>query len=417
MTEKSIYKIGVVAKEQDDFTNSIPMALNRKCYQLLRKQKDLISQYNLAKKWDKYKKFMNSYELVFTSSNGFPNISFYTPISRSFFKMWEILHDFKNELPQGLSDPSVKFKSCSVAEGPGGFIEAIVKFRKDVIKAPPSQGNYYGMTLISPNKNIPNWKLSREFISNNNITLCYGEDGTGSLYKMENIERLCTLTGFSSCDLVTGDGGFDYSNDFNEQEEASLPLLLCETLVAIKIQKCGGAFILKIFDISQAHMFQLMYLLHQMYGNVYITKPFSSRPANSEKYVVCTDFKGRQQEYENLLTSVVTEGLKHLITVPVCFLKDLVFYNTHYTAQQIVSIARTIDFIDACEDSNQHSSDIMQTVKKQIECALRWCYKYRLPVNIASLDAYKHFLIRGKHTCSSCIYGNCRAEQLESDFV
>lgn len=412
MADKTVYKVGVIANEQDDFTNNIPLVLNRKCYQLLRKQKDLISQYNLTKKWDKYKKFMNNYELVFTSSNGFPNISQYAPISRSFFKMWEILHDFKDELPQGLSDPNLYFKSCSVAEGPGGFIEAIVKYRKEVVKALPCQSSYFGMTLISPNKNIPNWKLSSEFISENRVTLCYGEDGTGSLYKMSNVEKLCTLSG--ECDLVTGDGGFDYSNDFNEQEEASLPLLLCETLVAIKIQRTGGAFILKIFDISQGQMFQLLYILHQVYGNVYITKPFSSRPANSEKYLVCTDFKGRQQHYESLLTSAITDGLKQLITVPICFLKDIVFYNTHYTAQQIVSIAQTIKFIDACEDSQESSNDILQTLKKQIECALRWCYKYKLPVSKASLDAYKHLLqSKCKHTCSSCTFDNCKVFQKE----
>ena len=57
--------------------------------------KEKITQYYVDKSWDKYKKLSNEYELIFTNPNAPSNISKYTPVSRSFFKMWEILNDFK----------------------------------------------------------------------------------------------------------------------------------------------------------------------------------------------------------------------------------------------------------------------------------------------------------------------------------
>ena len=37
-------------------------------------------------------------------------------------------------------------------------------------------------------------------------------------------------------------------------------------------------------------MIKLIYLLKCLYGEVIIDKPVTSRPANSEKYVICKDF-------------------------------------------------------------------------------------------------------------------------------
>lgn len=390
---KSVYKISDIEREQDDFTHTNPLAFNHKCYQILKKQKDLITQYNQTKRWDKYKKYMNEFELVFTSSNGFPNISKYAPISRSFFKLWEILHDFKDELPTALIDPSCQLKACSIAEGPGGFIEALVKYRNDVTKAKPSMNQLFGMTLISQNKNVPNWKLTREFVRTNNVTLCYGKDGTGSLYKMANIIHLCELTGYNTCDIVTGDGGFDYSNDFNEQEEASLPLLLCEALAACMLQKTGGSFILKMFDISNTKTFQLLFCLYQMYENVYFTKPFSSRPANSEKYVVCTGFKGPDARLQKALQDAINDPARPLIQVPVSFTKEVVYFNTYYTTHQTANITRTLDFIDSCEgNGNMNDALTLPKIKQQVENAIRWCHKYNLQISILSLIHYRKWV-------------------------
>ena len=56
------------------------------------------------------------------------------------------------------------------------------------------------------------------------------------------------------------------------------------------MQKKGGCFILKIFDIFSKLTVDILYLLSCLYDEVYVTKPNTSRLANSEKYIVCRNF-------------------------------------------------------------------------------------------------------------------------------
>lgn len=59
----------------------------------------------------------------------------------------------------------------------------------------------------------------------------------------------------------------------------------------LAIQKQGGTFILKIFDVFHKPTVDILYLLCYYYNNVSIMKPHTSRVANSEKYVICQGFK------------------------------------------------------------------------------------------------------------------------------
>ena len=58
--------------------------------------KNKIDTKNYSKDWDKSKKISNMYELIHISNNKMKSesISRYDPLSRSFFKMWEILNYF-----------------------------------------------------------------------------------------------------------------------------------------------------------------------------------------------------------------------------------------------------------------------------------------------------------------------------------
>jgi len=122
-------------------------------------EKNKINKYyeNNCVLWDKLKKFSNEYEFVYTSSmSEFKNISMIYPISRSYFKLWEILHDFKYLLNIDNNDGTL-FKTAHIAEGPGGFIECIYKYicsyYKDNIF---NKIKIYGLTLLSDDINIPN---------------------------------------------------------------------------------------------------------------------------------------------------------------------------------------------------------------------------------------------------------------------
>ena len=75
---------------------------------------------------------------------------------------------------------------------------------------------------------------------NPNIKILYGEDNAGNIYKLPNILHFRNQVGSNNCELVTADGGFDFSIDFNKQEQLSYQLILrnCICLVSSKI---GGS--------------------------------------------------------------------------------------------------------------------------------------------------------------------------------
>ena len=74
--------------------------------------------------------------------------------------------------------------------------------------------------------------------------------------------------GENTCHLITADGGFDYSDDYNSQENSSYRLLYSEVFIALHNQKEGGHFVLKVFDLFSYKTIQLLYLLYCHYEKV-----------------------------------------------------------------------------------------------------------------------------------------------------
>lgn len=372
--------------------------LNNRVHDHLQTYKDMINEYYKNKLWDKYKKFANDFELVFTSCNGFPNISSYNSISRSFFKLWEILHDFHSELDHVLCRPSLK--CCFLAEGPGGFLEAFSKFRKS-----NSQDIYYGMTLISPNKTVPSWKIPKSISTESNIQILYGSDGTGDIYHLHNIDHTLATVGQNTCDFITADGGFDFSNAFNKQEDMSLLLVCCEIYNALLLQKPGGVFVLKIFDICNSITIKLINILHDCYEQVFLTKPFSSRPANSEKYVICINFREVETNILKCLRTCIQErnmnALDFYLNINIHILESIVYFNSCYIRKQAFNILKTIICIDhMIEDCNNEK--FVSNLKAQLNKAIRWCHQYNIPISLPAIKKYRdnHFIPQLIDTCT-----------------
>lgn len=328
-------------------------------FSFLTDQKNIISEFYTNKKWDKFKKQSNQFELVFTTGHTFPSLSSYSPISRSFFKHWEILHDFKEEL-SFLTNPKVR--ATFLAEGPGGFIEAFVKYRQKT-------DDLFGITLISQDRCVPNWKISKTMQEQSNIKLLHGKDKTGSLYNEENIQEYIKEIGRGQCEYITADGGFDFSNNFNNQEETSIRLINAEVYTAFALQKPGGVFLLKIYDIHLDDTKKIIYNLKSNYDKLYFTKPLTSRPANSEKYILCTGYRGY-----GLLNKSIRPSLS--------FLNELNEFNAIFIMKQIISINKSLMSIKCNQSFNE-------TLMVQLKRGIQWLHKYNIPIMKESLIFYK----------------------------
>jgi hypothetical protein len=51
--------------------------------------------------------------------------------------------------------------------------------------------------------------------------------------------------------------------------------------------KQDGSFVCKFFDIFEEFRADLVWLLYQLFDGICVTKPLTSDPSNSERYLVC----------------------------------------------------------------------------------------------------------------------------------
>lgn len=93
-------------------------------------------------------------------------------------------------------------------------------------------------------------------------------------------------------DLYTSDLGFDVSSDYNNQESIQMPANMGQILTGLLTLKPGGSFITKQYTNFEPSTIAVMYAASFFFEEFYLCKPFTSRAANSETYLVGKGFKG-----------------------------------------------------------------------------------------------------------------------------
>ena len=102
-------------------------------------------------------------------------------------------------------------------------------------------------------------------------------------------EDILTNTNFKAenIDFVLADGARN-EDEYDEtlQEIYNSKLILAEVIISLNNLKTGGTFILKMFDTFLDFTKSIIYLLTRCFQSVSIYKPDSSRPVNSERYII-----------------------------------------------------------------------------------------------------------------------------------
>lgn len=367
-----------------EFNDEIPeIYLSHSLSNYLNSIKENITNNELN--WDNTKRYTNPYEYIHTLiPDKKKYISKYKPLSRSYFKMIEMTHLFK--LLENYSQQPIN--TFHLAEGPGGFIEAILNIRNN-----PTD-TYYGMTIID-NKhddNIPSWKKSQNFLRNHpNVVIENGATKTGDLLDIRNFESNY-IKYKHSMDIITADGGFDFSENFNLQEINIHRLLFAQICHAIIMQNYNGSFILKIFDCFRIATVDILYILSSLYEKVYIVKPHTSRYGNSEKYIVCKKFRYSKQYHSEILIKIYhklhqamsdmgnnkTQYIHRFIKIDISsfFLNKIQEYNAIFGQQQLENIAYTLTLLKEFTEDKKHS-----LVRNNIIKCIHWCEKYNVSFN------------------------------------
>ena len=150
------------------------------------------------------------------------------------------------------------------------------------------------------------------------------------------------------------------------------------------VKKKNGWFILKVFDTLTQGSIDLLYLLSILYNNITIVKPNTSRQANSEKYIVCKNFRlDDSYQYVYYLSNIIDQFKQDKypksflrLKIPYIFINNIQEINLILGQIQLNSLLQTFNII---KDPKQ---DRLNKLKQAniIKC-INWCIKYNIPYN------------------------------------
>lgn len=321
----------------------------------------------------------------FNISKDDPNI-----MSRAFYKMWEILYYFDIAGEKNMT-------YAAIAEGPGSFLQAVIKFREK-FNFDMNKDKYFGVTIHPENSmNIEMGKQFTNYYKKKypdllNIHKTYPRE-TAQKYKSRSngdITDVKTISLFKKeiaktknyADLVTADGGFDW-DDENYQEQEAYMLILGEIVGALRVQNKNGHFVLKIFETFTITTLKMIYILSSFYEKTYICKPTFSRESNSEKYIICKKFKYDQKkdktklderitQLEDILESMKTKEFVQDIfpdmILPNEYIDIFKFININIANKQQIMINKIVTYIK----NNNYFGDMYHSYRDEQIKASKW---------------------------------------------
>ena len=345
------------------------------------KNKKLLGNVNIARNlinnvnpesWNKIRKLTNIYEDPGSSFNLRDNSPLKKfVISRAFYKLWEIL--------EAIKVPMIS-ETFHICDAPGGFVQAAVYYTKNRCDV------YHTMSLKNNSYDVPSYNIKfLKKISNKINILDVSEDN--DITDIQTILKTVKLLRGNRIGFITADGGIN-DVDYNNKETSHIKLISCQILLSLLVLQDNGVFILKVFDTFSEDTMMIVSLLVSVFDTVSISKPVTSRPTNSEKYILCEGFSNKlfNEEKRNwLLKFCMTECLKcsgkHITENDNDVFKQLYVINRELVEAQIDSIEKTLDIL---KESYRDCRILdFYTRKKNVFCK-NFFIRYRLPFLLKS---------------------------------
>uniref|UniRef100_A0A8C2Q7F2 Cap-specific mRNA (nucleoside-2'-O-)-methyltransferase 1 n=1 Tax=Cyprinus carpio TaxID=7962 RepID=A0A8C2Q7F2_CYPCA len=296
-----------------------------------------------------------------------------------------------------------------VCAGPGGFSEYVLWRRRWHAKG-------FGMTLKGSN----DFKLEDFYAAPSELFEAYygegGIDGDGDITRPENITAFRNFvldsTEGRGLHFLMADGGFSVEGQENIQEILSKQLLLCQFLTAMSVVRPGGHFVCKTFDLFTPFSVGLIYLLYLCFERVSLFKPVTSRPANSERYVVCKSLKPGTDAVREYMFTInlklnhfrhsdrdVTEVVPlEIIKGDTDFFQFMINSNESHCAVQIKALAKIHTYVRDTTLFESRQADIRK------ECLKLWGIPDKARVAPSSTDPKAKFCELVK--VSVCIFSS-----------
>ncbi|UYV74389.1 CMTR2 [Cordylochernes scorpioides] len=227
-----------------------------------------------------------------------------TLLTQAWCKFYEILHSY------GLVD-TLFFRSLHICEAPGAFINAL-EFYLDS-KRQNHMWQWVGNTL---NPYYEGHSMSTAVFDDRFILPTYpcwnfGPNNTGDIMDPGFLDSLMEqVQANGPFHLVTADGSVDCQNLPDQQETLVAGLHFAEVVIALHCLAPNGNLVVKKFTLLECDSVCLTFLLTCLFNKVNVFKPVTSKPGNSEVYVICQGFRATEASMilpilrENLIKAV-----------------------------------------------------------------------------------------------------------------
>jgi cap2 methyltransferase len=303
-------------------------------------------------------------------------------MTNAWLKCWELIHEYQL-IPR---DHSLEWTVFCNAELPGAFIFAIDHYIQTKTKSPrytwfanslfPTHGDILGDEFGLYKRHRDHWLMD--------------ESNGGSVTDLAMIHIIKDrLEG--KVDLYTSDIGIGLTQDtFNQQEELEAPLHLGQVICALNTLKEGGHMVCKMFMFFHPFSMSLLYLLMDVFEELYISKPTTSRPGNSEVYLVGKGYHANQAlttRLESVLATWNQESVHHYLTpLPSSFYDQLVSASEHIYKRQMTYIQTILKHVThlyhtKCESHFKAIQSRLPTVIRDgHRLTNEWYQRYSIPL-------------------------------------
>jgi hypothetical protein len=308
------------------------------------------------------------------------------------------------ELCKYLKLPTAKklFKSFHIAEAPGNFMLAINHYLKTVWDG---EWSWHANTYRSSSDDGylgDNYGIIAAYSER----WLWGADGDGDITSPANIASFAEQLNLG-VNLITSDVkdcGRPEEETYDEEERVNAAVHIGQTLAVLKLLSKGGTAIIKVFAFFEPHSVALLWILNYCFQETLIVKPTTSKPANSEVYLVLRGYrKNLSQECYNALENWLRfvrdcrpaeAGIPALFLhddIPVVFVEKIIHIMSELVKSQTDEIGRVIELYEIYKElPYPQIVDNMRHQRKQV--ADEWLSKTQikpLPIGKGMLDRNK----------------------------
>ncbi|NXU58595.1 CMTR2 methyltransferase, partial [Turnix velox] len=355
--------------------------------------KNQLSDKNLEE-WHQHTSFTNKAGKIISHVKKAVNAELCT---QAWCKFHEILCSFPLLPKEALQDGELN--SVHLCEAPGAFIASLNHYLKS--HRVSCDWNWVANTLNPYHEANDNLMMIMDdrLIANTLPWWYFGPDNTGDVMTLKHLTGLQNfVSSMAMVHLVTADGSFDCQGNPGEQEALVSPLHYCEAVTALMILGTGGSFVLKMFTLFEHCSTNLLFLLNCAFEEVHVFKPATSKAGNSEAYVVCLRYMGRESIHlllskmiQNFGTEMVNKALFPQHALPESFLKLHEECCVFFHKCQVETISENIHLFECMKEAEQ------EKLNKLRDCAVEF-FMQRLQMKPISRN---NWLVRKSQTgCS-----------------